>query len=354
MLHPLFESIPELADKIPVLRFANCPTPVEHFTPSVTNDPGNLWIKRDDLTHPDYGGNKVRKLEFILAELLQSGARELVTFGAIGTNHGVATALFCKQFEIAVTVYLFDQPLTPTVTNNLLCMQALGADLRYRKGLARAALAFYLSKFASHRSAYHLFAGGSNIAGCIGYVNAAYELKAQILEGECPEPDIIICPVGSSATTAGLTLGCRLAGLNTRVVGVRVAPSHLGLIPTCTTGTIQQLIQQTHKALSQHCLRLTGVAIPEPVLEQNYFGEGYGHRLAAGDEAQDQLIKHGIRLDPTYTAKAAACALDYCRAHPQEKILYWHTFSSADTTHLRSRARPEMLPLRLQNSMLKQ
>lgn len=354
MPHPIFENFPKLKDKIPALRFAHCPTPVSQIQPLQSTEPQHLWIKRDDLSHSQYGGNKVRKLEYILAEALATGAREIVTFGAIGTNHGLATALFAKRFGLDVTLFLFDQPYTPAVKNNLLCMQALGAKLRYCGSLAHTAFAFYLSQYLLNRKAYHLFAGGSNLAGCIGFVNAAFELKKQISEGVCPVPDSIICPVGSSATVAGLTLGCRLAGLDTRVIGVRVAPSHLGPIPTCTPQTIQALMKQTYKLLAKHSPDLPQILLTAPALEQTYYGSGYGHATQAGEQAQAHFAQHGIILDTTYTAKAAAFSLDYCHANPNKNVLYWHTYNSADTTAICAHTKPSQLPKKLQNSMLNQ
>ena len=104
-------------------------------------------------------------------------------------------------------------------------MHYYGADLVYCGSLASTIAHYYLSVARLNRDNYFLFAGGSNIAGTLGFVNAAMELKQQIDKGELPEPDIIICPVGSSATLAGLTIGCQLAGMSTMVKGIRVAPA---------------------------------------------------------------------------------------------------------------------------------
>lgn len=343
MSHPLFNAYPELEASVSALEFAHLPTPVEHL-----NDEkgAGIWVKRDDLSHPRYGGNKVRKLEFILAEALKQNRKELVTFGAIGTNHGVATALFCQEHDIRCKVFLFDQPLSTTVLNNLRCMQARGAELDYRGSLLKTVLAYYQSKLLKP-AAYHLFAGGSNIAGCLSFVSAAFELKRQIEQGLCPEPDLIICPVGSSATAAGLTLGCHLAGLKTRVKGVRVAPSHLGIFPACTPGTVKQLMHQTFRFLRQKVKALPKCQLPAIDLEENYFGEGYGCATQAGTQASQWFQSRGLSMEQTYTAKAAACVLDQAGANPEQTILYWHTFNSADLSSIVDESDDRALPLKL-------
>ncbi len=330
MSRPLFEVYPRLASKIPYLPLADLPTPVA----SLSMLSPNLWVKRDDQTSGLYGGNKVRKLEFILAKMKQNNQQRLVTFGATGTNHGVATSLFCQQQGIDCSVLLFDQPVTSTVKQNLRLMHRFGASLKYCGSLWRTVLAFYLGARLRNSGAFFLFAGGSNIEGCIGFVNAAFELKQQIDQGVMPIPQVIYCPVGSSSTVAGLTLGCLLAGLPTKVVGVRVAPSHLGIFPACTPGTIYQLMRKTY-----HYMRRLDAAIPElPLprinLDEGYYGRGYGMATEKGNEATTRLGRVGISLEPTYTAKAAAAALDYSDEHPSSHVLYWHTYNSVDMSAL--------------------
>ena len=117
-----------------------------------------------------------------------------------------------------------------------------------------------MNSYRFKRNNYFLFAGGSNLAGTLGYVNAAFELKQQINNGEMPCPEVIVCPVGSSSTLAGLTLGCQLAGLKTKVVGIRVAPSHLGPFPACTPTTVYTLVKETHRYLEQQLSN----SIPKP------------------------------------------------------------------------------------------
>lgn len=318
---PLFEAYPQLTDTLPWLQLADLPTPVEPL-PDIGS---NAWIKRDDISHAIYGGNKIRKLEFILADVMAQGREHVVTFGATGTNHGVATAMLCQKLGLRCTVLLFEQPESKTVRDNLLRMQQFGAELKFCGTLANTVMRYYCHPQRFSRKHYFLFAGGSNIAGTIGFVNAAFELWQQIEGGVCPMPARIFVPVGSAATLAGLTIGAALTGLKAEIVGIRVAPSHLGVIPTCTVGTVHQLMKRTCNTLSRYGLEMPAIAAPK--LIDSYYGEGYGVRSEAGDKATAKFSGCGIALDQTYTAKAAAAYLDSIEASGEVQ-LYWHTYNS--------------------------
>jgi len=346
MNKPLFQAHPKLKKNIPCLSLSRLPTPIQKFSPM-----DNLWIKRDDLSHEIYGGNKIRKLEFILAEALAQGKKHLITFGATGTNHGVATSMLCQEVGLDCKVFLFNQPVTETVVNNLKMMLVYNAELKHKGSLFNTAASFYLSKIFKPK-AYHLFAGGSNIVGCISFVNAAFELKQQIEQQLTPEPDFIYCPVGSSSTLAGLSLGCSLAGLKTQVIGVRVAPSHVGLIQSCTIKTVSQLRNKAYQLLKSTDSSIPNFKLPNIQLIDNYYGRGYGVATEKGNQATNTFLKEGLKLDPTYTAKAAAAALDRSRLQPSNNILYWHTYNSADTNTVTAKANINLLPETLKKIIL--
>lgn len=318
---PLFDSYPQLSDALPWLPLADLPTPVE----PLARIGSNAWIKRDDLSHAVYGGNKLRKLEFILAELIARGKTHVITFGATGTNHGVATAMLCQQLGLRCTVLLFEQPPSNTVRDNLARMRHFGAELQFCGSLANTVRHYYLHPQRLSRRHYFLFAGGSNVAGTLGFINAAFELKQQIETRQCPLPSQVFVPVGSSATLAGLTIGAALAGLESDIIGIRVAPSHLGPVPTCTSATVDQLIRRTCSALGKAGLALP--ALPKATLIDSYYGQGYGVATEAGDKASEKFAQCGISLDQTYTAKAAAAFLDAAE-NSTNTLLYWHTFNS--------------------------
>lgn len=322
-MRPIFRRYPALQDCLPCAETADLPTPV-HALAHLRN----AWIKRDDLTHSLYGGNKIRKLEFIVGEWRQQGVREVITFGATGTNAGLATALACWQEGIRCRVLLFDQPASATVRANLQAMQRLGAQLDYCGSLFATALRYYLHPRRLLPGRYFLFAGCANPAATFAYINAAFELKDQIAEGLLPEPAEIIVPVGSSSTLAGLTLGVRLSGLNSQVIGVRVAPSHLGPFPACTTETVMQQIREAHRFLRRHLPDEILPDMPQPVLRHDYYGPGYGEPTETAREAIRLFGElHGIKLEQTYSGKAAACFLDRLEM-ASGPVLFWNTFNS--------------------------
>ncbi len=325
----IFGEYPGIKNKIGWISLGRFPTPVEPLTGS---GPGNIWIKRDDKSSVIYGGNKVRKLEFVLADATRKGKDRVVTMGGIGTNHGLATAVFCKRLGMSCTLILFYQPVTSYVRRNLLLFHRYGAELIYAKNMLLAGIDFYTTARLKYPGAYFLYAGGSTALGCLGFVDAAFELKSQVDMGMIPEPRYIVCALGSNGTMAGLSLGCMLAGLDTEVIGVRVAASHIGPIKIASPDAVRDLMLKTYRLLKR-----TSSSVPElnltdrPHVMDGYFGDGYGYPTAKGLAAAEFMKQnHGIELDPTYTSKTFAAVLDLAKANPDQPILYWHTYNSVD------------------------
>lgn len=328
---PLFARYPILKQQLKPQSFACLPTPVKALS-----DLGpNAWIKQDDLTHPDYGGNKIRKLDFVLADIKAKHKKHVITFGATGTNAGVATAMMCFRNNLKCTVYLFEQPLTQTVKDNIALMRFYGAELIFCGSLLKTVLSFYSSRYRLSRTSYFLWAGCSNSVATFAYINAAFELKQQIEQGQLPEPEHIFVPVGSCSTLAGLTLGAKLSGLNSKIIGIRVAPAYLGPFPACTEGEVNKVIRQAARQMQQWGIKAEELNLPAPChFSDNFYGEGYGVASEASQSAIDIFKAQGITLENTYTAKAAAAFLqqlnkeDQYNAKPQ---LFWQTFNSANT-----------------------
>lgn len=321
-MRPLFQRFPSLNQHVAENGFAHLPTPVQQHT----FDGRAIWVKRDDLSHSAYGGNKVRKLELILPEVRRQGATRVITFGATGTHHGLATAVFCKEQGLACDLLLFDQPVTKLVQENIQLLAAQGATLHHCGSLANTLRRFYLHPGRLRKSNYFLFAGGSNILGVLAFVNAALELKQQVDQGLCEAPAVIYCPASSNATLAGLTLGVALAGLPSKVVGVRVAPAKVGPFDSCTPKAVRALMQKTVKWL-QHRDIDWPVSVPAPVVNNDWYGAGYGHVTDAANTAAQRFESTvGVPLDPTYTAKCFAAVLASNDA--VGPVLYWHTLNS--------------------------
>lgn len=319
---PLFDVYPSLAEQLQPLPLCTLPSPVE----ALTAIGPQAWVKRDDVIHPQYGGNKMRKLEFVASELLRRGIRHVYSIGGTGTNFGVATALVLRELGIELTLFLFRQPPSAYVEHNQQLMRQYGARLHHFDSLGAAALAWGLHPRRLDPRCYFLAAGGSSPVATFGYINAAFELREQIERGTCPPPTQIIVPVGSSGTLAGLTLGCSLAGMATQVIGVRVSPEKLGFIDICTPAVSRRMMQFAADLLEQHGHR-GRIRVPQPILIGDWFGPGYGCSTPATDAAIQKGTTAGLTLDSTYTGKAFGEFLKRLQ-DTRAPLLYWATLNS--------------------------
>jgi D-cysteine desulfhydrase len=290
-----------------------------------------LWVKNDGLYGTLYGGNKPRKLELVLPDVLAQGRRTLITFGALGTNHGLATSLYAREQGLRTVLLLVDQPVTEVVRRELCLLHASGAILRYvgnDNDRMRRELRFCRWRYADwlrRKRPYILPPGGSSVLGTLGFVNAGLELADQVADGELPEPSRVVVALGSMGTAAGLALGLRLGGVKSRVVAVQIG--RLGV-----PDPVAKLANDAAVLLEERGAELGDVRIEPGDIDviTDCVGEGYGHPTAEGDRAIELLReKDGIELEPTYTAKAAATALRVAGSvPPDEAILYWHTFNA--------------------------
>ena len=323
----LFDAYQNLKN-IPHISLGSFPTPIEKLQNLGVQ---NLWIKRDDKSSPLYGGNKVRKLEFLFGDVLSKKKNHVITMGGVGTNHGLATAAFAQKLGLGCTLYLFTQPPTSYVQRNLRLFEHFGAHPVYCGSLFRTALTFITKGRLKNFGASLIPAGGSDRVGTLGFVNAVFELKAQVEEGSIPEPDKIFCPLGSNGTLAGLSLGVKLAGMKSKVIGVRVAAPLLGPLEVSTGGAVLKLMNQTYGFMKKHDTSLPKLVLEEPEIIDDYFGSGYGCSTGPCLEAMELMKeKESIALDPCYTAKTFAGVLNHCKNHGEEKVLYWHTYNSVD------------------------
>ncbi|MGQ0561987.1 MAG: 1-aminocyclopropane-1-carboxylate deaminase/D-cysteine desulfhydrase [Gemmatimonadota bacterium] len=337
----LFRKFPAIASRLPWVALARTPTPVEPLPLPHPLPQTDCWIKRDDLSGEPYGGNKVRKLEFLLGAARARGARRLITVGAAGSHHALATAIYGHASGFDVTLVLFPQPLTSHVREVLLLDQGCGAELRFtrRMELIPAALFATTLRYWNQR-AFVIPAGGSDALGTLGYVNAALELAEQTEQGAAPEPATVVVAAGTLGTAAGLALGFAIAGLKTRIKAVRI---------TARMVTNERaLARLVHGAQAQ--LRRAGVeldvandALARVELLHDYIGGGYGLETADGAQATAHFAERGIELDPTYTAKAAAALIARAAALPKP-ALFWQTLSSATPLERLRAGRVDELP----------
>lgn len=305
----LHQRFPELAKSLPHVRLGTSPTPVRKLEGLGIGD--RIWLKDDSrFGSGGWGGNKVRKLEWIIPDVLARKSKRIITVGGLGTNWGLATALYAGQFGIETALALIDQPVDDHVRAQLARLQRSGATLHFTRTKARTfAVAPWLMvrHMKGGRLPYYLPPGGSSPIGALGYVEAALELAAQVDAGEIPEPAHIVAPVGSGGTVAGLLLGLRLAGLRTGVVAVVVND-------TLPLGQreIQDLAGRSESLLRQRGADLGDIDLRSAPLTvtREYLGPGYGYATAEGRAAQRVGHEFGIPLDPVYTAKAFAGLLE--------------------------------------------
>ena len=294
---------------------------------------GQLWVKRDDRCGLWYGGNKPRKLEFLLGHALARKARTLITFGALGSNHTLATAICARSLGLRAVLVLVPQPLSDSVRRNLLLAHAQGAKLVYaggRPGAVFAAIRQWTRYTVGSlgRPPCVVPPGGSSPLGCLGYVNAALELADQVKAGEVPAPDDIFVPVGSNGTMAGLEVGLRLAGLKSRVVGVRVSDR----LPV-NVRAVARLANRCWSLVHNRLPELPRVRVDpvEIVLWDGYLGRGYGLPTPEAERAVRLMDeREGITLDQVYTGKTLAALVDAARdpAFGGRRVLFWNTYNS--------------------------
>jgi 1-aminocyclopropane-1-carboxylate deaminase/D-cysteine desulfhydrase-like pyridoxal-dependent ACC family enzyme len=339
---PLFEYYPLLRERLPYISLGEFPTPVQKLERLERElGVGQLYIKRDDLSGKLYGGNKPRKLEFILGSALSSGAKEVITFGGAGSNHALATAIYAQQAGLKSISMLMPQPNAQYVRSNLLMSHYCGAEL-HPCGAALESVRnmplVYLStlyQLLRHRLKNGYLPqlippGGSSPQGVIGFVNAALELKKQVIDGEMPEPEYIYVACGTMGTAAGLILGIRAAKLDSRVVPVRVTSEKF-----VNSGGMIKLISKTNSLLHSldSSFPIFEFCAGDLDIRHDYFGKQYALFTKEGMEAVS-LMKdcEGIKLEGTYTGKTLAALIDDAgTGRLQGKtVLFWNTLNSRD------------------------
>ncbi len=304
----LHERFPALQETLPFVRLGAAPSPVRRLD-GVAAGGTEVWLKDDGAYGGPWGGNKVRKLEWVLPDVRRRRRRTVLTFGALATNHGLATALYARELGLRAALALVDQPVDDHVRAQLERLRGSGATLHFTHTRARtvAALPWLLARHASPLPPYLLPAGGSSTVGTLGYVEGALELAAQVEAGELPEPAWAVVAVGTGATAVGLALGLRLAGLRTQVLGVvvndllRLDERSLARLAARTARLLERrgAGRQTHAEIGPRDLTVT----------RDWLGAGYGHATAEAEQARETAAVAGLDLDPVYTAKAFAALL---------------------------------------------
>jgi D-cysteine desulfhydrase len=300
------------------LHFAHLPTPIEELPRLSDHLAGpRILVKRDDQTGLAFGGNKTRKLEFLVAEAMERGARTLISGGAIQSNHCRQTAAAAARFGFeCILVLTGEMPDRPSA--NLLLDKLFGAKIVHvadRKDRDHVLQETFQAAADDGKKPYLVPYGGSSPTGALGYAFAMEEFIKQNVRA-----DWILFGTSSGGTHAGLVLGQRVFGFKGRVLGISIDESE------------EWLKSHVSKLASEASERL-GARIeftPAEVLANaDYCGAGYGVLTDAEREAVRLFAKYeGLLLDPVYTGRAAAGMIDLIRKgffKKDETVLFWHT-----------------------------
>jgi D-cysteine desulfhydrase family pyridoxal phosphate-dependent enzyme len=278
-----------------------------------------LFVKRDDAIPFAFGGNKVRKLPYVIAEALAQGADTLITCGGVQSNHARATTAAAVKYGLS-PVLVANGTAPDKASGNALLDQLMGAEVHYvssREARAPAMTMLADGLRAAGRKPYVVPLGASTPLGALGYVRAVGELIDQGVR-----PDVIVHACSSGGTTAGLAAGCILHGLNTRIIGVSADDPAQGVLQIVrdTVAGVGTLLEEDGGDLSRRA----------PVeIDDTQVGEGYGIPTERSREAQRlAATKEAIFVDHTYTAKALGAMIAWVRERrfrPSDTVLFWHT-----------------------------
>ena len=319
-----------LLSRFPRLRFAHLPTPLEPLKRLSAELGGpNIWVKRDDCTGIAGGGNKLRKLEFLMAEAVAQGADTVITQGAVQSNHARQTAAVAAWLGLDCHV-LLEQRVSGTDEEydqggNVLLDRLFGAKLsRFPAGTdMAAAMEDAAAQLRSvGRKPYVIPGGGSNPVGALGYVNAALELVSQANERGL-RIDCLVHGTGSAGTQAGLVAGTVILRTGIPVLGISVRAER-----DTQEANVLKLARATAE-LAGH----PGAVQPEDVVANaDYVGEGYGVPASSTLEAISLVARtEGLLLDPVYSGKGMAGLIDLVRQGRFERgrnVVFLHTGGS--------------------------
>jgi len=300
------------------INFAHLPTPIEEL-PRLTESLGGprILVKRDDQTGLAFGGNKTRKLEFLVAEAREQGAKTLISAGAIQSNHCRQTVAAAARFGFGCTLVLTgDRPAQPSA--NFLLDQLFGAEIvtvSDRKDRDRILQETFDNAVATGKKPYLVPYGGSSPTGALGYAFAMEEFMDQNTK-----VDWIIFGTSSGGTHAGLVLGQRVFGFKGKVLGISIDEPEAQL-----KAHVSELASQASEKLGER-IEFSG---DDVLANENYCQAGYG----VFGEGEREAIKlfarnEGLLLDPVYTGRAAAGMIDLIRKgffKKDETVLFWHT-----------------------------
>ena len=316
--------------EFPSVPLCHQPTPLE-FMPRMSESLGGprLWIKRDDCTGLATGGNKTRKLEFLIADAIEKGADMVVTQGAVQSNHVRQTAAAACKFGLDCHALL--ERRVPgreddyETTGNVLFDQIFGTSLEFRPAgldMNAEALAVTEKLAAAGRKPYFIPGGGSNEIGALGYVSCAYELLDQIKANDL-DVGWIVLATGSAGTHAGMLAGLHAAGSTIPVMGISVRQPE------------DKQIAAVHKltVLTASQLTDTPIGVEKVIVDDGYVGAGYGQPAQGTLDAINLIARReGLLFDPVYSGKGLAGMIGLAGQNffeSDKDVIFLHTGGAA-------------------------
>ena len=299
------------------LNLGRYPTPLEElprFRAALGGGP-RIFIKRDDLTGPGFGGNKVRKLEYVLADAVSQSADVVLTTGGETSNHCRITAALCAKLGLRCMLVLHRSSRAAMPASRYLD-ELYGAEIamvesRHDRLPTMARLAGEL--VGRGHKPYVIPLGASTPLGAVGYCDAIREIKGQGIT-----PSYIFHSSSSGGTQSGILAGCIVHGISAQVVGVSPDDS-----PVEITAEVRRILAGMETLLGIQ------LSCGDPMVLDDFIGEGYGAHTVASEEATSLLARtEGIVLDPSYTAKAMAALITWHREgrfRDEDAVLFWHT-----------------------------
>ena len=333
----LVNAYPALAGRLRKLALANLPTPVARGSIPVGSGTRDIGIKYDNLTSSYYGGNKLRKLEYLLQHAIDKRAKRIATFGSVASNHALATALYARRLDLDCTCLLSHQVNTPAVARVLKLLLQSGAEIVRYGGDYRSRVDT-MRQYVQGRRTWVIPLGGSSWLGTVGYVAAGLELAAQVDAGDIEMPARIYLATGTMGSAGGLALGLALAGLDSEVQAVRVSPEAI-----MNRSRLEHLMAKTTTMLGR-----LDPGIPADLhrrarieIRHEFFADGYARSNAAIDSAiavaRDAL---DLTLESTYTGKAMAALLHDAgqERYRDASLMFWNTYNSSPLPTIRQSA----------------
>lgn len=322
------DSILQRLERFPRIPLADYPTPLEHLPGLSAQLKREVFIKRDDAIGPALGGNKTRKLEYLLAEAKQHGARKVVTFGGLQSNHARITAAAARKLGLEPHLFYFEER-PGQLSGNLSINQLLDTHMYFfpwasggdgTMTLETTNLLVRVLAWLRLGRHYFIPVGGYSWRGGLGYVRAAVEIESQVRALGIENAHLVLA-AGTGGTLSGLLAGLTLMDSSLQLLGIDVGKLWKGFPASLA------------KLAGDICTRLGASYVfkPEdiPLLEETYARPKYGVPSESGEKAIKLLARtEGILLDPVYTGKAFAGLLDLVekgRLGSNEPIIFLHT-----------------------------